>query len=71
MTSPAAALLLPASAPPPPARRGTRLPAPAPSVRRDLPTPASAFLLSPHPTTPVPLPAHPTHRAIRELRSPR
>lgn len=38
--------------------------------RRDFPDPASPTRTSPH-GTPVPFPAHQTHRAIRVLRSPR
>lgn len=39
--------------------------------RRASPLLPAATLVTPHRSTPVPSPAHPTHRAIRELRSPR
>ncbi len=39
--------------------------------RRTSPLLPAATLVTPHRRTPVPSPAHPTHRAIRELRSPR
>lgn len=38
--------------------------------RRASPLPPASLSATPH-RTPVPLPAHPSHRAIRVLRSPR
>jgi hypothetical protein len=54
-------------------RRGSPLLGPSSSAargRRVFPDPASLIPTSPH-GTPVPFPAHQTHRAIRVLRSPR